>query len=69
MNTIWFNVGQLASLLNWTYQVSYEVATPLPNTQSVCIVLMYLHRITIDYNQILEAAHMSIDDDGYDMMG
>ncbi len=68
MDTIWFNVNQRASL-NLTSQVSYEVATPPPNTQSVCAVLMCLHRITIVYNQILEAAHISIDDDGYDMMG
>ena len=51
---------------NWTYQNSYVIVASLLGAQPICTELMRMLRI-VECSGSLEAAHVSIDDDRYDV--
>ena len=66
IDTIWLNVVLRASP-NWTSQMSYDVVESLLRKLSLCAALMSFVPIANKWLEPLEAAHVSIDDDRYDV--
>ncbi len=67
IDTIWIHdVLRVSS--EWTSHISYESVASLLRTQAVCAVQMSFYSIAIKYNGPLEAAHVYIDDNKYDMV-
>ena len=67
MNTIWSKWVLLASP-HWTSQISHETVVSLLSPPVVWAVLICVYSIPAEYNGPLEAAHLRIDDDGYDLV-
>ena len=67
IDTIWYKWVLLASP-HWTSQIRYETVASLLLTLDEWAVQMSLYRIADDYNGPLEAAHVRIDDDRYDLV-